>query len=176
MKQLHLFKEKLVREFGGTLNKGRRKTARPLDTKRSLHLVLKSTSPFLLLRRRAEVEREVHRMSRHFGIKIYRIAVQADHIHLSAQIPSRILYCRWIRGFTSNLVLQIPGLKFALRPYSRLVSWGREFKAICSYIYANFQEGDFILRCHFRVESWFEGEWLRVQPAGRHPCQPHEVV
>jgi len=154
MKQLNLFTEKLVREFGGALNKNRRKTARPLNTKRSLHFVLKATSPFLLLRRRPEVEQEIYRMSRRFGIKIYRIAVNADHIHLSAQIPSRILYCRWFRGLTSRLVRQLPGLKFALRPYSRIVSWGREFKAICNYIFANFQEGDFILRCHLRVQSW----------------------
>jgi len=158
MKQLNLFKEKLTREFGGTLNKGRRKSARPLDTKRPLHLVLKSTSPFLLLRRRGEIEKEIHRMSQRFGLKVYRIAVQADHVHLSIRIPSRILYCRWIRGLTSSLVRRTPGLKFALRPYSRIVSWGREFHTLCSYIFANFQEGDFILTCHFRVESWLSAE------------------
>jgi len=159
MKQLNLFEEKLTREFGGTLNKGRRKNARPLDTKRSLHLVLKCTNPFLLLRRRAEIEKEIYRMCRRFGLKIYRIAIQADHIHLSVRVPSRILYFRWIRGLTSSLVRKASGLKFALRPYSRIVSWGREFKAICNYIFANFQEGDFILHCHLRVERWRQTAW-----------------
>jgi len=165
MKQLDLFKEQLVREFGGVLGKGRRKTARPLDTKRSLHLVLKATNAFLLLRRRGEVEQEIHRMSRRFGVKIYRLVVQADHIHLSALIPSRILYCRWIRGLTSRLVRRVPGLKFALRPYSRVVSWGHEFKAVCRYIFTNFQEGEFILRCHLRLENWLQAKWSKAKSA-----------
>jgi len=168
MKQLKLFTENLAREFGGVLNKGRRKTARPLDRKRSLHLVLKATSPFLLLRRRRDIEQEIHRMSRRFGIKLHRIAVHADHIHLSVQIPSRILYCRWIRGLTAQLVRRIAGLKFALRPYSRVVNWGREFNAVCNYIFVNFQEGDFILRCHLRMESWFAAEGNSIKPAA-HP-------
>jgi len=159
MQQLNLFKEIIAREFGGTLNKGRRKTARPLDTRRPLHLVLKSTSPFLLLRRCEEIEKEIRRMSHRFGVKIYRIAIHADHIHLCAQIPSRILYCRWIRGLTSNLARRVAGLKFALRPYSRIVTWGREFQIICSYIFANFREGDFILRCHLHMESWLKAVW-----------------
>jgi len=170
MKQLNLFKEKLTCEFGGALNKGRRKTARPLDSKRSLHLVFKCTNPFLLLRRRDEIEKEIFRMSHRFGLKVYRIAVQADHIHLSVRIPSRVLYCRWIRGLTSRLVQRIPGLKFALRPYSRIVSWGREFKAIGKYIFANFQEGDFILRCHLHMESWREAEWDSAKPS-RSPIE-----
>ena len=154
MKQINLFSEKPVLEFGGTLNKGRRKKARPLDSKRSLHIVLKVTNPFLLLRNRITVEQLVQKVNRQFGVKVYRIGIEADHIHLSAKFTNRILYCRWIRTLTSGFVRQIPGLKFALTPYSRIVNWGRDFKNVCAYIHKNFVHGDFVLQAHLRVDEW----------------------
>jgi hypothetical protein len=154
MKQLKLFSQNNSLEFGGTLNRGRRKTARPLDTKRSVHFVLKATNPHLLLRYRRRGEQLTQNMSRRFGVRLYGFAVEADHIHLSARITNRVLYRRWIRALTSGLVRVIPGLKFAYLPYSRIVNWGRQFKTVCAYIRENFRHGDFLLQCHLRVEGW----------------------
>ena len=41
-KQLNLFNQKNIRQFGGSLLKGHAKAKRPLTTKESIHLVLKS--------------------------------------------------------------------------------------------------------------------------------------
>lgn len=154
MKQMNLFKEQVTREFGGSLLVGKRKCSRPLDTKRSIHLVLKATNAFVLLRSRKLVESRIDRISRRFGVKVYRIGIHADHVHVAIKIPNRNLYCRWIRVLTSCLVREISGLKFSLRPYSRVVNWGREFKSVCAYVYENFLEGDFLLKSHLHVDDW----------------------
>lgn len=130
MKQLYLFKEKQILEFGGNLNRGKRKTARPLDPKRSLHFVLKATNAFVLLGNRKKVDELVQSMNRRFGVRVYGIRIEADHIHLSTLIKNRELYRRWIRALTAVLVLRIASLKFSLRPYSRIVSWGRQFREL----------------------------------------------
>lgn len=167
MKQMNLFSEKPVLEFGGSLNRGKRKTARPLDTKRPHHFVLKATNPFLLLRNRRQVEELCEKMSRRFGIKIYKLAAHADHIHLCLQIPNRVLYRRWIRGLTSMLVRNIQGLKFAFLPYSKIVTWGCQFKSVCEYIVLNLREAQLIIDSHARVDDWLRRTLYGTVPQWR---------
>ncbi len=121
-KQYQLFSETTQMSFGGSLALGKRKAARPLSFKRSIHLVLKASNHIHLLRRRSAAEDIVNRFSKRFGIKIYQIAVHSDHLHIHVKLNKRILYCRWIRAITSQLACQIKGLKWSLLPFTRVVS------------------------------------------------------
>ena len=154
MKQLKLFKEIVQREFGGGLLKGKRKTRRPLNFKLPHHLVLKSNSHCLLLKERKQVEAIIRQYSKNPGVNLTELAVQTDHVHLTAQFASREVYTRWIRSVTAVLSMKIPGLSWSLRPYSRTVSRGRELWTVIKYIRSNQREADFILNAHDRVEAW----------------------
>ncbi len=152
-KQYQLFSEKSQLSYGGSLAQGKRKSTRPLSFKRSTHLVLKTSDHVQLLRHRSSVEVIVNRFSKRFGIKIYQLAIHTDHVHIHVKLNNRILYCRWIRAVTSQLACRIKGLKWSLRPFTRVVSWGRDFKRVIDYIRFNIVEAEFIEMAHTRCAS-----------------------
>ncbi len=121
-KQYQLFTEKSQLSHGGSLALGKRKTARPLSFKCTIHLVLKTSCHSQILRHRSSVEVIVNRFSKRFGIRVYQLAVHTDHVHIHVKLNNRILYCRWIRAITSQLACQIKGVKWSLRPFTRVVS------------------------------------------------------
>jgi len=153
-KQLFLFKEAANKTYGGSKAQGKRKTLRPLSTRLPIHLILKTRDPFQLLRNRETVEQTISKYSGKFGITIYELAVQADHIHLSIKIPSRELYRRWIRAITAVLTLKMKKLKWLFLPFTRIGTWGRDFKKLSHYILNNKAEGAFILNCHEQVDQF----------------------
>ena len=152
--QLLLFKDKIELSFGGSKLKGVRKSARPLSTKRPVHLVLKATNAFFLLRQMKCVEQVLGKYGKRFGVQIYELGVQADHLHICLRISNRDGYRKWIRAVASVLVVQISGLKWHLRPFTRIGSWGQDFKRVGNYIKKNRTEGEFMLNAHLRVDEW----------------------
>ncbi len=154
--QYQLFSEKSQLSHGGSLALGKRKTARPLSFKRTIHLVLKTSCHSQLLHHRSSVEAIVNRFSKKFGIKLYQLAVHTDHVHIHVKLSNRILYCRWIRAITSQLACRIKGLKWSLCPWTRVVSWGRDFKRLIEYIRFNNVEAEFIEMAHTRCITWLD--------------------
>ena len=153
-RQLNLFEVNVDLTHGGSKIKGRRKIARPLSSKKPIHLVLKAGEPFQLLRNIKHIEQTLKKYSQRFGIVLHEYAVHADHIHLSFTIPNRNLYCRWIRSITSVLVKKIQNLRWQLLPFTRIASWGRDFLKLCKYIQQNQTEGLFLLHAHERVDEY----------------------
>ena len=158
MIQMNLFKTNTQTSFGGTLNKGKRKVARPLTTKKPIHLVLKSDRSLILLKNIGLVKGECHRMNKKFGIQLYELAVHADHFHICLKIASRLIYQKWIRALSGSLALKIQGLRWKLKPYTRIATWGREFRKIKEYIHFNREEGEFILTSHKRLMAFLKRE------------------
>ena len=154
--QLQLIKDKADLTHGGSKRKGKRKTLRPLTSKKPIHLVLKAHEPFQLLRSSRTIEHTLKKYSLRFGITLHATAVQADHLHLNLTIPNRDLYRRWIRAITSVLVAQIKNLKWRFSPFTRIVSRGRDFKTVCIYIRRNQTKGSFMLDAHERVDYYRE--------------------
>ncbi len=161
-KQYQLFTEKSQLSHGGSLAFGKRKTARPLAFKRTIHLVLKTSCHSHLLHHRSSVEAIVNRFSKRFGIDIYQLAVHSDHVHIHVKLNNRILYCRWIRAITSQLACQIKGLKWSLLPFTRVVSWGRDFKRVVEYVHFNIMEAEFIQMVHIQVTEWINSAPLDI--------------
>lgn len=137
MKQISFFaKQKL--EFGGSLNqKGRRKTERILDSRRPMHLVLKSKRPISLFKNKRRLSSVLKKQAKTFGIKVYSHSIQRDHWHLVIKITNRILYRGFIRSLTGVIARLLGRGLWRLCPYSRIVSWGRDFLTVLDYLLLN---------------------------------------
>jgi hypothetical protein len=141
------------RVHGGSYAKGKRKTARPIDTKKPIHLVLKSTKAigqksFLHPKNRKLVDETVYKYAKRFGIRIYTYSNSGNHLHLNVRAKSRQLfqsYLRTISGIIPRVILKAkkgePKGKFwdALA-FTRVADWGRAYQNLKSYIVQNILE------------------------------------
>ena len=161
-RQVSLFPA-LKSEFGGSLLRSNAKVARPLHTKKSIHLVLKSKfaigrHSLLAPKHILEVDRIVRSQAKACGIKIYHFINVGNHLHLVMKIKNRVLYARFIRAISGLIARLVTGRERAkakiissskdsaiptkfkfwqARPFSRVVSWGREFNTITKYMNKN---------------------------------------
>lgn len=129
------------REFGGSLIKGKRKHARPLKTKSPIHLVLKS-SRHDLVNYRAQINARLLCDSHKNSIKIYRYSINPNHLHLLISFKHRESYIKFIRAFTAALAKFVGKSIWSLLPYTRIATWGREFRVLINYISLNRLEAD----------------------------------
>jgi hypothetical protein len=141
-------------EFGGILNKGKRKTKRPLTNRHSLHVVLKATTSDVLLLNRDKIDAVISQMGSKFGIKVYSYGIHADHIHLHIHPCETNIYTKWIRALSSTLVTGIPELKWKLPPYTRIVHSEEYFQNLPKYILKNQRQGEFFVEAHERMAEW----------------------
>jgi REP element-mobilizing transposase RayT len=124
------------KEFGGSLLVGKRKSKRPLTAKSPIHLVLKTDGRRLLNPKNKKIEVIIKQECMKRNIKIFDIAVNWNHLHLLIQLPHTRAYAGFIRNVTAKIILFIGiGAKglFRLRPYTKIISWGRQFRR--TYIY-----------------------------------------
>lgn len=145
-----LLEKSNIKHFGGAyLKNSHAKSRRPISTKRSLHLVLRSSmakGPLSLLRRDSEIKKIINRQSQKHGVKVYRFANGGNHLHIIVLPNSRLAFNSFIRsisGLIARLVLNVErgrAKKLRLwdnRPYTRLIEWGREYKSVCAYLLQN---------------------------------------
>lgn len=136
MKQLSFIKKPSA-EYGGSLLKGRRKTERTLNSRKPMHLVLKTQSAVTLFKRKHTLQAVLRKQAKNFGVKIYSESIQTDHWHICLKITNRQLYRAFIRSLTGILARQLGKGLWRLRPYSRIVEWGRDFLNVSDYILLN---------------------------------------
>jgi hypothetical protein len=137
-------------EHGGIVRKGRRKLRRPLDTKRSLHVVLRSSkarggNSFLHRRNKGTIHLLLIDTAARYGIKIYGYENVGNHIHLVIRGRTRRCLQAFLKVFPQRLMFQVTGARkgqprgrfFDAIAYSRVVAWGREFKIVKDYLWKN---------------------------------------
>jgi REP element-mobilizing transposase RayT len=152
-------------EHGGVLTLKRRKSKRPLDIKRAVHVVLRSdlaVGKRSLKRNEKLVERVFDRFSRRFRIRVYQKAVCGNHIHCLVKAKTRKELQNFFRVLAGQIAQEIlrrfPLQKFekkafrggthpknqktfwSLLLYSRLVGWGRDFGNVSRYVIQNVLE------------------------------------
>lgn len=150
MKQINFgFIKNYKNEFGGSLlKKGQRKIRRPLSTKHPIHLIIKSSVRFRLFNpRNQQIEALLRKEARRFQIQLFDFAINWSHIHMVVRLPSRESYVAFIRSYNSQLVTLLSrnmfyGLKglFEFRPYTKILTWGRQFHVTLNYQKLNQQE------------------------------------
>lgn len=143
----------LRKEHGGTIALGRRKLARPVDPKRPLHLVLRSSRAkgswsMLASPHRKRVEHLTKTLAPKFGIKIYRFANVGNHLHLVVKCQTHEGFKGFLRLLAGKIALTITHAKkgqpkgkfWDTLAYSRLIEWGKEFETVKTYIVKNLFE------------------------------------
>ncbi len=148
MKQLSFHKTQAIKRHGGSLAKGKRKSRRPLCTKRVLHMVLASRKTkelrFNFLKERAKVLEILKYQLQKHKVKVHNYSVNSNHMHMALQFESRKQYNSFIRAFTGHLIrtlslltgIDLKGL-FDLSPFTEVIEWGRQFKNTIKYITKN---------------------------------------
>jgi REP element-mobilizing transposase RayT len=161
------FLGKPQREHGGSLSLNKRRSRRPLNIREPVHLVLRSDlarGSRSLLRHQQTVHRVLHKFARRFRIRVYEKAICGNHIHCLVKAQTRRELQHFFRVFAGQvaqeILKQFPLTKSerarswggtpARRPhpknrrsfwsvslYSRVVSWGREFRAVKGYVLQN---------------------------------------
>lgn len=133
------FLKNYKKSFGGSMLIGKRKSLRPLSTKHPIHLVLKSCQTRVFAPGNRSLEKLIRKIATKYQIKIYDLALNWSHIHFLIRIPSRKNYNAFVRELSSLLATKIrlakPNLKaiFTLRPFTRILTWGKEFKTAFDY-------------------------------------------
>lgn len=142
MRQASLFPGQHKNFHGGELVKGKRKTLRPLARRRPIHFILKSRRRDLHFRHRQLLEQELFRLATKFHLRLYGVSVSHDHIHFVARIPGRREYVAFIRSFTGIMARRLGVNLWRLLPFSRVLSWGRDYHRTKSYLEKNRAEAD----------------------------------
>lgn len=139
-----------AKAFGGEMLKGKRKVARPLDSKKPIHIVLKSTrakSELSFLNHRKALDQSLQRTSKKWGVRVLDRVWMGNHLHAVIRFANRSQYRSWIRELTAGLVRQISSRTkqhlssfYDLRPWTRVVEWGNDLRNLFDYIDLNEME------------------------------------
>lgn len=114
-KQLRLLKY-AKSAYGGELQKRRagRAHGRPLSTRETMHLVLRSTKAkgawsFLRGRNDATVRAIISKFADRYGVRVVSMANVGNHLHLQIKLASRFTYFPFIRAVTGGIAMAITG-------------------------------------------------------------------
>lgn len=142
--------EKAAKFFGGVyLRKSHAKAKRPVTTKRSMHLVMKSSlakGERSFLKHAHGIQDVVREQAKRFGVRVYRYANAGNHIHMIILPSSRSGFNSFVRslsGIIARMVLgaergSAKGLQFwDQRPFTRILEWGREYRGVVRYLVQN---------------------------------------
>lgn len=146
--------------FGGSLHQGRRKTARPICAKKSLHVVLRSEIArgewYLLLPANAKLLKQLLTLySLRFSVTIYSFANVGNHCHLLLRAKSKEGLRNFLRVFAGQLAQRITGTRpgkplktsfWSVIAFSRIVEWGRGFATAKNYLFKNVQQAAVSIR------------------------------
>jgi REP element-mobilizing transposase RayT len=157
-RQLSLFSGRHMypprKEHGGEIRRGRRKLARPFDSRRPIHVVLRSSvAKGRWSLRRPDTTRQVfnamQRLARRFGVRVYEFANATNHLHMLIRAKCRHALQGFLRAFAGIAARIVTGAQKG-RPigkfwdwlaYSRIVEWGRDFFGAWAYVFQNELEG-----------------------------------
>lgn len=155
-KQLTLLKA-LPKAYGGDLLKKHkaRQSGRPLDTRNSMHFVLRSTQAkgeWSFRRHQNEIRKIIERFAIKFGVRLFSMANVGNHLHLHLQLTNRFAYDGFIRAISSAIMMRVTGISrwnkiklvkkfWDCRPFSRVIIGFSGLLKIRDYIAINKLEG-----------------------------------
>lgn len=102
--------------YGGILLKTRagRRRGRPLSTKETMHLVLRSSKAkdswsFRKPRNATRINRIIENFSCRYGVRVISMANVGNHLHLQIKLSNRFGYRPFIRAVTGAIAMAITG-------------------------------------------------------------------
>ena len=150
-RQQSFFKQKINKFFGGSLLKSHPKTKRPISTGQAIHLVLKSQHAMgkhsmLHSYNTKKIESVILSQAKFWGVKIYHYVNVGNHLHLVIKLNNRRSFSPFIRTITGLIARQVLNAErgsakkvqfWVARPFTRLISWGRDYLNINKYMRKN---------------------------------------
>lgn len=144
--------------YGGELLKTRagRSRGRPLDTKSSMHLILRSSKArgewsFKKPKNERAIEQIVEKFSRKYGVEVLSLGNVGNHLHFHIKLARRQGYKPFIRAITAAIMMKVTGVSrwsggskerfWDLRPFTRIIKGYKAFLALKDYIALNMLEG-----------------------------------
>ena len=145
--------------YGGELLKTRagRARGRPIDTKNTTHLVLRSTKAtkaWSFLKHFKPIKAIIKNFAFKYGIRVISMAIVGNHIHMHIKITNRYGYKAFIRAITSAIAMTVtrasrwnPLKKNAsdkfwdYRPFTRVIQSFKDYLNLKDYIEINRFEG-----------------------------------
>lgn len=141
------------RVHGGEYAKGKRKTARPFDRKRPIHIVMRASqakgaralsSP----QNRAKVKSIIESTAVTCGLTLYRYSINSNHLHLLVRTKDKKLFQKFLRAVSGWIARLISGARRGLPKgrfwdaltFTRLADWGRPFENLKNYVVQNILE------------------------------------
>jgi hypothetical protein len=113
--QLKLLKNQKS-SYGGELFRTRRgrSTPRPLDTRNTMHLVLRSSKAvgewsFKRPKNERRIQEITDRFSEKYGVRIMSIGNVGNHLHFQIKLGSRFTYRPFIRAITAAIAMAVTG-------------------------------------------------------------------
>lgn len=175
--QLSLLK-KHSSAYGGELLKTRkgRASGRPLSTKATMHLVLRSSKAkgrMSFRHFRKEITQILNKFSAKHSVKIVSFANVGSHLHLQIKLANRFTYRPFIRAVTSAIAMKVAGRNrwtvsskndedkekfWDLRPFTRVIESLKAFLTLRDYIEINQLEGFGYTRDDARWEMTLDKE------------------
>jgi len=174
-----LAKEKSA--YGGDLLKTRagRRGARPLSTRETMHLVLRSTKAkgdwsFRKPQNEARINRIVDKFSVIYGVRVISMANVGNHLHLQIKLSNRFAYKPFIRAVTAAIAMAVTGRNrwtrsasskekfWDCRPFTRVVESFKAWLNLKDYVRINqlegagYKRGD--ARFMLKIEKWFDDQ------------------
>jgi REP element-mobilizing transposase RayT len=151
---------------GGDHAQRKRKTLRPIDPKRPMHIVMRATQArgeWSLLHRRnkARIFITVNRKAEHFGVRVYRFSNVGNHLHILVLPGSRKGFQNFLRAISGEIALLVTGTRkgralkrrfWDVLAFTRVVSWGREFRSVTAYFAKNMLESLGIPRSEYLLK------------------------
>ncbi len=151
------FDRKIGMAFGGNLNIGRRKNARPFSHRLPIHVIFKSSRAkgrWSLQAHDEKVEKLLNKFSKLYGIQVFYRANVGNHLHLLLRTRSKsypqakAVFQAFLRRFSGELAFQVMQAKkgqpkgrfWDAIPFTRLINWGRDFATAKTYIFKNLIE------------------------------------
>ena len=111
--QLKLLKDQPKAYGGELLNKRKgRIRGRPLDTKNTMHLILKSSKAtgdwsFWRPANKAKIKQIISKFSHKYGIKVHSMANVGNHLHFHIKLGNLHTYKPFIRAITAAIAMAI---------------------------------------------------------------------
>lgn len=166
-KQISFFVE-APKAHGGASAIGREKKARPVVTKRPMHLIVRSSRArgewsFLRKNHRDRIAAHLEKTARRFGIRVHQFVNVGNHLHLLVQTKRRDDFQNFLRVFTQGVVFLVTrarkgkpvGKFWDALAFSRIVEWGRDWKNLNEYFRKNYFEAKGTPR---DVVDWWFGQ------------------
>ncbi len=148
MKQTSFFKPQKS-DHGGSL-RGARKRKRPLSTKKTMHVVLR-TSHGGLKKHQTAITEIINKFGKLFFVGLESSANVGNHLHLQIKLQHISLYTPFIRAISTAIMMKVTGFSrwkkkpkhfnfWDLRPFTRIAATYKEYIHLKVYIAVNREE------------------------------------